>query len=124
MAGFRKGEEARLRERARRVKPGDGHDVEVHFANVLEGHAELMAHHGNAVEFNRLGQHDLVAAQNNVEAIARHAQSSGRNLRSVEAGCLASIAAGRMGRGTRLPWQFGQVMPSLFSAQSRHQVHS
>jgi hypothetical protein len=46
------------------------------------------------------------------------------NTRLVEAGWVASFAGGRIGRGTRLPPQFGQRPPSRCSAQSRQKVHS
>lgn len=45
-------------------------------------------------------------------------------MRRVEGGFLSSFAAGRIGRGTRFPPQFGQTPPSLFSTQSRQKVHS
>ena len=44
--------------------------------------------------------------------------------RAVEAGYFASFSAGRIGRDTRLPVQFGQRPPSFVSAQSRQKVHS
>jgi len=46
------------------------------------------------------------------------------NTRAVDAGYFASIDAGRIGRATRLPPQFGQRPPSLLSTQSRQNVHS
>jgi hypothetical protein len=51
-------------------------------------------------------------------------QPCGVKTRRVDAGFFASFAAGRIGRGTRLPPQFGQRPPSLLSAQSRQNVHS
>ncbi|BAN28213.1 hypothetical protein BRPE64_ECDS00550 (plasmid) [Caballeronia insecticola] len=44
--------------------------------------------------------------------------------RSTEAGCLASIASGRIGRATKSPPQFGQIPFSTLSAQSEQNVHS
>ena len=44
--------------------------------------------------------------------------------RLVEAGFRANIAGGRVGRGTRLPPQFGQMPCSRFSAQVAQKVHS
>jgi hypothetical protein len=44
--------------------------------------------------------------------------------RLVEAGFRANIADGRVGRGTRLPPQFGQMPCSRFSAQVAQNVHS
>jgi hypothetical protein len=35
-----------------------------------------------------------------------------------------SIDAGRIGRGTKVPPQFGQRLPSRFSTQSLQNVHS
>jgi len=52
------------------------------------------------------------------------------NTRRVEAGCLASetpgrhSVAGRMGRGTKPPPQFGQTLNSTLSTQSVQKVHS
>jgi hypothetical protein len=46
------------------------------------------------------------------------------NTRSVDAGYFASIAAGRIGRGEKLPPQFGQRPFSRVSTQSRQKVHS
>src|SRR5690606_3092541 len=51
-------------------------------------------------------------------------QPSGLKMRLVLAGYFASIAAGRIGRGTRLPPQFGQVPLRGPSAQLRQKVHS
>ena len=45
-------------------------------------------------------------------------------MRRVDGGFLASSAAGRTGRGEKLPPQFGQTPPSLLSTQSRQNVHS
>jgi hypothetical protein len=44
--------------------------------------------------------------------------------RTVDAGYRASFSAGRMGRATSSPPQFGQRPPSVVSAQSRQKVHS
>ncbi|RJF80520.1 TetR/AcrR family transcriptional regulator [Oleomonas cavernae] len=52
------------------------------------------------------------------------AQGWARRWRSVEAGWRASIAAGRIGRATRLPAQLGQVPWKTPSAQSAQKVHS
>jgi len=46
------------------------------------------------------------------------------NTRTDDAGFFASSEAGRIGRGTRLPPQFGQRPPSLLSTQSQQNVHS
>jgi len=46
------------------------------------------------------------------------------NTRFVEAGCLASIAGGLIGRGAKLPPQFGQTPPSTSSAHVTQNVHS
>jgi hypothetical protein len=51
-------------------------------------------------------------------------QPSGLNTRRFDGGLFASFEAGRIGRGTKLPPQFGQRPPSLLSAQSRQNVHS
>jgi hypothetical protein len=47
-----------------------------------------------------------------------------RTTRLVEGGSTASRRAGRMGRRTSSPPQFGQTPCRTFPAQSRHQVHS
>ena len=44
--------------------------------------------------------------------------------RTVDAGYFSSLSAARMGRATSSPPQFGQRLPSVFSAQSRQKVHS
>jgi len=46
------------------------------------------------------------------------------NTRFVDAGYLASIAAGRIGRAEKLPPQLGQLPRSTVSAQSVQKVHS
>jgi hypothetical protein len=46
------------------------------------------------------------------------------NIRFVEGGFFSSFAAGRMGRGWKLPPQLGQTPFSLLSAQSAQKVHS
>src|SRR5690606_42012307 len=51
-------------------------------------------------------------------------QPSGLKMRLVLAGYFASIAAGRSGRGTRLPPQVGQVPLRGPSAQLRQEVHA
>lgn len=48
----------------------------------------------------------------------------GRTTRLVDGGSTSSRWAGRMGRLTSSPPQFGQTPCRTFSAQSRHQVHS
>src|SRR6266849_6173334 len=48
----------------------------------------------------------------------------GFDTRAVEAGNFASFSAGRIGRATRLPPQFGQRPSSLVSAQVRQNAHS
>jgi len=44
--------------------------------------------------------------------------------RLVEEGFRISISGGRIGRGTRLPPQFGQMPCSTFSLQLAQKVHS
>jgi hypothetical protein len=51
-------------------------------------------------------------------------QPSGLNTRSVDAGYLASLLAGRRGRATSSPPQLGQVLLSRVLAQSAQKVHS
>jgi hypothetical protein len=46
------------------------------------------------------------------------------NTRRVEDGLFTSSAAGRTGRGAKLPPQFGQTPLSRLSTQSRQNVHS
>jgi hypothetical protein len=48
----------------------------------------------------------------------------GLRYRSVEPGASASICAGRLGRSTRLPAQFGHTPCSTLVAHSRQNVHS
>jgi hypothetical protein len=48
----------------------------------------------------------------------------GRTTLVVDGGLTVSRRAGRMGRLTSSPPQFGQMPSRMFSAQSRHQVHS
>jgi hypothetical protein len=52
------------------------------------------------------------------------AQPAGLKTRSVEAGYLASLLAGRRGRTTNSPPQLGQIPWSLVVAQSLQNVHS
>jgi hypothetical protein len=54
----------------------------------------------------------------------RLAQPSGLRTRSTEAGYFTSKAAGRIGRGTRLPPQFGQIPRNTSPAQAAQNVHS
>jgi hypothetical protein len=50
---------------------------------------------------------------------------SGLNTLFVEAGCLISPLKGRIGRSTKLPLQFGQILLSFASIQFAHMnVHS
>jgi hypothetical protein len=49
---------------------------------------------------------------------------SGLNTRCVDAGYFTSIAGGRIGRGEKLPPQFGQRPFKRLSTQSRQNVHS
>jgi hypothetical protein len=46
------------------------------------------------------------------------------NTLRVDGGLFTSAAAGRTGRGAKLPPQFGQMPLSLLSTQSRQNVHS
>jgi len=46
------------------------------------------------------------------------------NTRRIDGGLLTRLAAGRIGRGEKLPLQFGQTPFSLLSTQSRQKVHS
>jgi hypothetical protein len=52
------------------------------------------------------------------------AQPSCLTTRTVDAGNFASLSAGRVGRATSSPPQFGQRRPSIVSVQSRQKVHS
>src|SRR3984957_19278607 len=52
------------------------------------------------------------------------AQPCGFTLRSVEAGNFASFSAGRIGRRSNSPPQFGQRPCNVVSAQLRQNVHS
>jgi len=61
---------------------------------------------------------------NDVVAYAALPHPSGLNTRSVAAGYFASIAAGLVGRGAKLPPQFGQRPFNRVSTQSRQKVHS
>jgi hypothetical protein len=45
-------------------------------------------------------------------------------MRRVDGGFFASFTVGRIGRGAKFPPQFGQTPLSLFSTQSRQNVHS
>jgi hypothetical protein len=51
-------------------------------------------------------------------------QPAGFVTRLVEAGFRASIPAGRIGRGIRLPPQFGHMPCNTFSVHSAQKVHS
>jgi hypothetical protein len=59
-----------------------------------------------------------------VLAQAALSQPPGCTTRCVDAGCTASIAAGRIGRGTRSPPQLGQMPCSTVAAQAAQNVHS
>jgi hypothetical protein len=52
------------------------------------------------------------------------AQGCSRRYRSVEPGYFASIAGGRIGRLTKLPWQFGHTPAKTVAAQPAQNVHS
>ena len=45
-------------------------------------------------------------------------------MRVVDAGLFLSAVTGRIGRGTKLPEQLGQIWLSTFSAHSTQNVHS
>jgi hypothetical protein len=45
-------------------------------------------------------------------------------MRVVDAGFFANLLAGRCGRGTKSPPQFGQMPPSFVSTQLAQKVHS
>ena len=51
-------------------------------------------------------------------------QPSGAKTRAVEAGSFASIAAGRTGRRSKPPPQFGHTPPSRSSTHAAQNVHS
>jgi hypothetical protein len=51
-------------------------------------------------------------------------QPAGLKIRLVDAGCFASNSAGRDGRRTSSPPQFGHLNPSFDSAQAVQNVHS
>ena len=53
-----------------------------------------------------------------------HTQPFSFSTRTVDAGFLASAAAGRIGLGEKLPEQFGQISPSTSVAHSVQNVHS
>jgi DNA-binding transcriptional MerR regulator len=54
----------------------------------------------------------------------RTSAQSSRTTRIVDAGSFSSLTAGRNGRGTKLPPQFGQTPPNRLSTQSAQNVHS
>jgi hypothetical protein len=56
--------------------------------------------------------------------LASPLQPAGLNTRRIGGGLLMSFAGGRIGRGAKLPPQFGQTPFSLLSTQSRQNVHS
>jgi hypothetical protein len=45
-------------------------------------------------------------------------------MRSLDAGCVASLLAGRRGRATNSPPQFGHIPASTEATQSEQNVHS
>jgi hypothetical protein len=49
---------------------------------------------------------------------------SGLRVRCCDAGCAASSAGGRIGRGVKLPRQFGQTPTRTSRTQSTQNVHS
>lgn len=51
-------------------------------------------------------------------------QPWGLKTRAIDGGFFSSFETGRIGRGVRLPPQFGQRPRRLFSTQSRQKVHS
>jgi hypothetical protein len=51
-------------------------------------------------------------------------QLSGLWIRIGDAGCLINIGSGRIGLGEKSPPQFGQILFSFVSTQSRQKVHS
>jgi hypothetical protein len=51
-------------------------------------------------------------------------QPAGLKMRCVDGGLFISAEAGRIGRGEKLPPQFGQTPLSRLSTQSRQNVHS
>src|SRR5262249_48414166 len=51
-------------------------------------------------------------------------QPSGLKTRTVEAANFSGLFAGRIGRDSKPPPQFGQRPPSFVSAQARQKVHS
>jgi hypothetical protein len=52
------------------------------------------------------------------------AQPSGLNTRTAEGGFFSNLAAGRIGRRTSSPPQFGQMPLSFLSTQSAQKLHS
>jgi hypothetical protein len=58
------------------------------------------------------------------QAASWRAQPSGLKTRRVDGGYCASFAAGRIGRGERLPPQLGHTPSSTRSAQPAQKVHS
>src|SRR6185437_7911922 len=80
---------------------------------------------------NRLGEpftppSDLGSLMNDLEGYGRAAppQAAGWKTRRVDGGLAASFSAGRIGRGAKLPPQFGHMPLSLVSTQPRQNVHS
>src|ERR1700733_4434939 len=67
--------------------------------------------------------HRVLAGMVPAYAVAR-AQPPCLTTRTADAGYFSSFSAGRMGRTTRFPSQFGQRPPSVVSVQSRQNVHS
>jgi hypothetical protein len=57
-------------------------------------------------------------------AASRRGAAIRLHFRAVEAGCFAKRSAGRIGRRTNSPPQFGQRPASTPSAQAKQKVHS
>jgi hypothetical protein len=90
----------------------------------------LALHPEIRVALMRSGHRIRQAQRNLPEFLRRHAGFAARFAqsasltRTVEAGCLASIQAGRIGRGAKPPPQLGQTPAKTVSAQSAQNVHS
>jgi hypothetical protein len=79
---------------------------------------------GDAMRSIRRSNPASTRASSATIAHASAGQPSGLTLRTVEAGNLASLSAGRIGRRTSSPPQFGQRPASTASAHARQKVHS
>jgi len=73
------------------------------------------------LQWNGNGDRQRVAPGRAVQPLP---QPSGAKTRTVEAGSLSSFAAGRIGRRSNPPPQFGQTPPSRSATQSAQNVHS